>query len=118
MTNWWSGMIEPLPPHTHTHSHRLTHACINLTAEKHSGLTSSTQPSNPQANYKPHYVLSVPSPHHINSAMCSDRLRTGVERHRREEMSPVDTHDFQSFKLFSSKLFFNVFPTQSTNITY
>lgn len=21
MTNWWSGMIEPLPTHTHSHSH-------------------------------------------------------------------------------------------------
>ena len=76
--NWWSGMNEP--------AHALK--CINLTAERHSALTSSDQPSNPWANYRPHYVLSVLFPHHINSALWSDRLRTDVERQKRTEMSP------------------------------
>lgn len=58
------------PPPT-KHAHKLKY--INLATETQSGLTSSNQPSNPQANYKPHYVLSVRFPHHINSAMWSDR---------------------------------------------
>lgn len=85
-------MNEPPPTYTHTHIN-----AFNLTAEEHSGLTSSDQPSNPQANYKPHYVLPVLFPHHINSAMWSDRLRTDVEWHSRTKTSPVSVHNFTLF---------------------
>ena len=74
--------------HTHTHTDTHTHTCINLAAKKRSGLTSSGQPFNPQANYKPHYVLSDLFPHHINSAMCSYRLSTDIARHRRTDKHP------------------------------
>lgn len=85
----------------------LPHTRINLTADKLSGLTASGQPFNLQANYKPHYVLSVLFPHHINSAIWSDRLRTDVEWHRRTEMSPVYVHDlyFNKPTLFFQSLF-------------
>lgn len=73
--------------HTHTDTHILPH--INLTEWKLSGPTSSGQPSNPKANYKPHYVLSVLFPHHINSAMRLDRLKSDVKWQGRAKMSPV-----------------------------
>lgn len=72
---------------THTHTHALPH--INPTEWKLSGPTSSGQPSNPKANYKPHYVLSLLFPHHINSAMRLDRLKTDVKWRSRAKMSPV-----------------------------
>lgn len=90
---WGSYTHTVMHAHIRTHTHPYAHTGINLTAEKLSGPTSSGQPSNPKANYKPHYVLSVLFPHHINSAMRLDRLRTDVKRHRRTEMSPVCGHD-------------------------
>lgn len=73
----------------HEHTHTRTQPHINLTEWKLSGPTSSGQPSNLKANYKPHYVLSVLFPHHINSAMRLDRLKSDVKWQSRAKMSPV-----------------------------
>lgn len=102
------------PPHklTNAQSHTHTPACMNLTAGRHSDLTSSGRSSNPQANYKPHYDLWVLFPHHIHSAVCSDGLRTDVsggEQRRVGSMYVYATHILTVRKLSQALTTFLLF---------